>query len=165
VLVKSASCLLALLLSACAGARFENGVFRNGETAYRIGTLDSAWTRVSLSGANLAFRNAAGGSILINATCEGISDVPLDVLANQALFGVEQKLEQGRELFTLDGRAALRTRLTGSLDGVPVALDLVVMKKDNCTYDLELVAGEREFSDRDQEFWRFVQGFQQMGPG
>jgi hypothetical protein len=156
---------LALVLASCAGGRFEAGVYRNGETAYRIGALDSSWLRFDLSGSNLAFRNRAGGSILVNATCQGIKDVPLDVLVNQALIGVDQKHELGRERFTLDGREALRARLAGTLDGVPLDLDLVVLKKDNCTYDLELVAGDQEFPSRDEEFWRFVQGFQQLPAG
>jgi hypothetical protein len=151
-----------MVSASCAGGRFESGVYRDSQTTYRIGSLDSAWTRFDLSGSNLAFRHQAGGSILVNATCEGIKDVPLEVLVNQALFGIEQKHELGRDPFTLDGRAALRARLSGSLDGVPVAMDLVVLKKDECTYDLELVCAQGAFPERDQEFWRFVQGFQQL---
>jgi hypothetical protein len=147
---------------ACAGGRFEAGVYRDSRTAYRIGSLDSVWTRFDLSGSNLAFRHRAGGSILVNATCEGIKDVPLDVLVNQSLFGIEQKHELGRDPFTLDGRAALRVRLSGAVDGVSVNLDLVALKKDDCAYDLELVADPHTFPARDQEFWSFVQGFQQL---
>jgi hypothetical protein len=84
---------------------------------------------------------------------------------NQSVFGVEHKHELEREVFTLDGRAAMRVRLTGALDGVAVGLDLVVLKKDDCVYDLELVAGERAFPESDQDFWRFVQGFQQLPGG
>ncbi len=157
--------LATLGLASCAGGRFEAGVYRDSQTAYRIGTLDPAWTRFSLSGSYLAFRHSSGGSIVVNATCEGIKDLPLDVLVNQSLFGVEQKHELGRELFSLDGRTALRARLTGTLDGVPVNLDLVVLKKDDCTYDLELVAGEEAFAGCDGDFWRFVQGFQQLPAG
>jgi hypothetical protein len=154
--------LVALGSASCAGGRFEAGVYSDSQTAYRIGSLDAAWARFSLSGSNLAFRHPSGGSILVNSTCEGIKDVPSEVLVNQSLFGVEQKHELEREVFTLDGRAATRVRLTGALDGVAVHLDLVVLKKDDCVYDLELVAGGSAFPDSDQDFWRFVQGFQQL---
>jgi hypothetical protein len=157
--------LVALGSTSCAGRRFEAGVYRDSRTAYRIGSLDAAWSRFDLSGSNLAFRHPSGGSILINSTCEGIKDVPLEVLVNQSLFGVEQKHELEREGFTLDGRAAIRVRLTGALDGVAVHLDLVILKKDDCVYDLELVAGERAFPASDQDFWRFAQGFQQLPMG
>jgi hypothetical protein len=154
--------LAALGLTTCAGGRFEGGVYRDSRTAYRIGSLDPGWARFDLSGSNLAFRHRAGGSILVNATCEGIKDVPLDVLVNQALFGIEQTHELGRDRLTLDGRAALRVRLLGAVDGVPVNLDLVALKKDDCAYDLELVAAPSVFAERDQEFWSLVQGFQQL---
>jgi hypothetical protein len=158
--------LLLLAIPCCAGGHFETGaeggVYRDGQTAYRVGPLDRSWHRFGLSGGDLAFRDDSGGSILANAFCEGIKDVPLDVLTNQALMGLEQKQEHGREIVTLDGRAALRTRLSAAVDGVPVELELVVTKKDGCTYDFELAAGERTFADREAAFWRFVQGFRQL---
>lgn len=156
------SASLWLVVAACATSSFKDGVYRDSHTAYRVGPLDSSWERFSLSDCNLAFRHHAGGSILANATCEGIHDVSLDVLTNQALMGFDQRREQGRERITLDGRVAQRTRLTATLDGVPVALELVVLKKDNCTYDFELVAGPAIIADREADFWRFVQGFEQL---
>jgi hypothetical protein len=156
-----ASVGLWLALAACATSSFSGGVYRNSQTAYRVGPLDATWERFHVSDCNLAFRNPAGGSIMANATCD-VRDLPLDVLTNQSLIGLEQKQEQSREVITLDGRAALRTRLSATLDGVPILLDLVVLKKDGCTYDLELVAGARAFVDREADFWRFVQGFEQL---
>jgi hypothetical protein len=159
------SAIVLVALAACATSSFSGNVFRNSETAYRVGPLDASWVRDRPSDCNLAWRNPAGGTIMVNALCEGIRDVPLDVLTNQALFGLEQKQEHSRETFTLDGRAAQRTRLSASLDGVPVELDLVVLKKDGCTYDFQLVASAKAFADREGEFWRFVQGFEQLPMG
>jgi hypothetical protein len=148
----------------CATGSFEGSVFRDSETAYRVGPLDPRWHRFDLSDANLAFHDDAGGTILANAFCSDISDVPLDVLTNQALMGLEQKQETAREVVTLDGRSALKTRLSATLDGVPVDLELVVTKKDGCTYDFELVTGTsgQTFADREPGFWQFVEGFQQL---
>jgi hypothetical protein len=153
---------LAMLAAACTSGSFKDNVYRDSHTAYRVGLLGPSWHRFDLSGGNLAFHHEQGGSIYANATCKGINDVPLDVLTNQALFDVERKHELGRERFTLDGRVALRTRLTGSVDGVEVELELVVMKKDNCVYDLQLVAGGQIFAEREADFGRFVDGFQQL---
>jgi hypothetical protein len=156
------SAIALVALAACATSSFSGGVFRNSETAYRVGPLDASWVRDKPTDCNLAWRNPAGGTIMVNALCEGIRDVPLDVLTNQALFGLDQKQEHSRETITLDGRAAQRTRLSAALDGVPVELDLVVLKKDGCTYDLQLVAGPKVFADREADFWQFVQGFEQL---
>lgn len=150
------------MLAGCATSSFEGDVYRDAETAYRVGPLGRRWHRVGLSGSNLAFRDDSGGSILVNALCEGIKDVPLDVLTNQALIGLEHLQETGREVVTLDGRSAMKTRLSATLDGVPVELELVVTKKDGCTYDFDLVTGASVFADREADFWRLVQGFQQL---
>jgi hypothetical protein len=156
--------LILSLLTGCAGGTFADWVYRDSQTAYRVGPLPAGWERVDLKGGNVAFRHGSGGSILANGLCTGVKDVPLDVLTNQALFGLEQKQEMSRETFTLDGRAAERTRLTGALDGVPVELELVVLKKDNCTYDLQLVAAPgAPFDARVADFDAFVAGFHELG--
>ena len=40
----------------------------------------------------------------------------------------------------LSGRGALRQTVEGSLDGVPVVLDLVVVRKDGCVFDFYSVS-------------------------
>jgi hypothetical protein len=154
--------VLTALLASCAGSRFDQGIYRDMEVAYRVGPLGPGWNRVHLSGANLTFIHEGGGAILVNASCHGIKDLPLDVLTNQALFEVEGQREKSRDVMTLDGRAALRTRLSGSVDGVTVELDLVVMKKGRCTYDIQLVAGGDTFAAREQDFYNFVAGFHEL---
>ncbi|HEY0710327.1 MAG TPA: hypothetical protein VGG33_26195, partial [Polyangia bacterium] len=72
---------------------------------------------------------------------------------------VEGRRELARARLPIDGRAALRTRLQGSLDGVPIDLDLVVLKKDGCTYDLQLATSPRDFSARQPDFDRFLSAF------
>jgi hypothetical protein len=157
----SAWIVLALTAS-CATSTFVGNIYRDPHTAFGLGDIPSTWHRFDLSGANLAFRDDSGGTILINGICEDIEDVSLDVLTNQALFGVEHQQMVSRNLITLDGRDALRTRLTGTMDGVPVELELVVVKKDNCTYDFQLVASPSVFSSNQPGFDRVVQGFHQL---
>jgi hypothetical protein len=165
VRVRTGATIFLLGLAGCASSGFQDNVYRDAHVCYRVGPLDASWHRFNVSDCNVAFRHVDGGSILANGRCSGIKDVPLDVLTNQAVIGLEDKQEHSREVITLDGRAALRTRMSATLDGVPVELDLVVLKKDNCTYDLQLVAGQKVFAERESDFWRFVEGFQQMPLG
>jgi hypothetical protein len=156
-----------LLLSACSGGAYQRGVFREGDLRYRIGDLPTQWKRVQIEDADLTFRHSDGGAILVNALCgqDHIDDVPLDVLVNQALFGVEDRQEKSRTPFTLDGRAALRAHIIGTVDGVAVELDLVVMKKDNCTFDFQLIAGKDEFLARRPDFEGLFSGFEKLPKG
>jgi hypothetical protein len=126
---------------------------------YRVTPPAAGWQRVGTPGDSVAFSHPAGGTMAAHATCQDAEDVPLDVLTNHLLFGVEQRRERSRVPTTVSGRGALRTRLTGTLDGVPVGLDLVVLKKDGCTYDLLLIAAPGTIAARQPEFERFVAGF------
>jgi hypothetical protein len=48
---------------------------------------------------------------------------------------------------------------------VPIDLDLVVLKKDGCVYDMQLVAGRSVFVERDRDFDRLVTGFETLARG
>ncbi len=120
--------------------------------------LDPAWKRIHEQGA-VTFSNRDGGAISVDAFCERTDDVPLDVLTNHLLIGIGQRTERRRQGIVLDGRAALRTELDVFLDGVPLVLDLVVLKKNDCVYDLELIADRRIFAARLDAFNSFVASF------
>jgi hypothetical protein len=155
--------VVALILSATACATspsFAGNVYRDSTVAYRIGSLPEGWERTNLPGSNLSFHHTGGGSILVNAVCRDLRDLSLDVLTNQALFGVEEKHELSRQPVTLDGRGGLRTRLDGAMDGVPMSLELVLVKKDGCVHDFLLAAGRDVFPARTAAFEALVAGFQ-----
>ena len=128
----------------------------------RVGTLPPGWERVRDSGDAVAYHHAGGGTIVSAKSCSDGDDVPLDVLTTHLLLGIEGRVERDRRAFVLDGRAALRTRLDATLDGVPVALDLIVLKKDGCTVDLYLVAPRAAYDERRADFDRFVSGAVQV---
>ena len=117
--------LLASLLAGC-GTRgtLTGDLYRDSQVAFRIGPLPPEWRRVQVADGQLAFHHDEGGTILAHATCEGRGDASLDVLTNHLLFGIEEPRERSRTPLSLDGRRALRTRVDGALDGVPIALDL-----------------------------------------
>jgi hypothetical protein len=52
--------------------------------------------------------------------------------------------------------------VAGKLDGVPVEMDLVVLKKDGCTFDLTYTAAPDRFEDRREDFRRFVREFRKL---
>ena len=125
---------------------------------FRVGELPPSWHKVD-SKSDLAFRSNEGGTIYANVDCDPNQDAPLDVLTNHLLFGVDVKMEQRAEM-TLAGRKALRTRIHGEVDGVPVELDTIVMKKNGCVYDLGLAAGPDTFDTHEHAFEEFIAGFE-----
>lgn len=161
--MRSALLAWVALLACAAPGQLSDGTYRDGPIAFRIGRLSAEWQRVHVGEGQLAFHHAGGGTIAANATCEPREDVSLDVLTNHLLFGVENRRDEARVLFALDGRTAMRTHLDGTLDGVPVSLDLVVLKKDGCTYDFDLAATPRIFHLRQPDFEGFFRGFASLG--
>ncbi len=127
---------------------------------FEVGALPSAWRPISSQRAERIFHNAGGGSIYANSSCNvSDSDAPLDVLTNHLLFEFQGVKEHGRIPFVLAGRAALRTTLEARLDGVDVALDVIVLKIDGCSVDLQLVAAPGTLPSRRADFDAFVRGF------
>lgn len=161
--VRAISILICLLAGCGCGGKLTGAVYRDGPIVFRIGALPAPWRRVQIGNGPLAFHHAEGGAILAHATCEPRGDLSLNVLTNHLLFGIEQRQERPRTPLSLDGRQALRTRLVGTMDGVPIELDLVVLKKDGCTYDLQLASSPQVFALRQRDFERFFEGFAQ-GP-
>lgn len=150
---------------ACLPARgtLAGDTYRNGPVAFRIGRLPAEWQRVQVGDGHLAFHHRHGGAIMANASCDRRLDLSLELLTGQLLYGIEARRQTARSRLALDGRMALRTQMSGTLDGVPIALDLVVLKKDGCTYDLALAASPRDFGRRQADFEHFFRAFAQAG--
>ncbi|MFO0675060.1 MAG: hypothetical protein U0169_00870 [Polyangiaceae bacterium] len=88
--------------------------------------------------------------------------MPLGALTNQLLLGTTERTPSLEETVSLDGRDALHTRLVAKLDGVPMAYDVYVLKKDGCVYDLLHVARPSEDPRGTAAFETFVAGFRTM---
>lgn len=147
------------LLGCASSGRFADQVYTRGRLSYRVGALPAEWQLFHARGADVAFHNRRGGTLAASAQCPSGEDVPLDVLTNHLLFGFESQVVLHRAVPTVDGRQALQTHLRGEFDGVPIELELVVLKKDGCTYDLQLIASPSQFASRQRDFAAFVRGF------
>jgi hypothetical protein len=102
---------------------------------------DDGWKPFSVDDGDVAWMSppAAGDAlphtIAVDSTCNSSEDAPLQVLTNHLLMGFTERQRITEALEQLDGREALHSRYDAKLDGVPVELELVVMKKDGCVYD------------------------------
>jgi hypothetical protein len=152
--------LLALVTGCHRGVRFENQVFTKPGVRYRVGEVPAVWTRVRLSSNDLAWiMEDTGHALSVNATCKGHEDAPLDVLTRHLLMGFTERQEVRQEKVVVDEREALRSHYQAKLDGVPVELLLLVLKKDNCVYDFDYVAPLGRLQERREDFESLVRGF------
>lgn len=155
------------LLAACApAASFDGTLFRGHDVSFRVATVPPTWRRVSLPYADLAFRDdARDASILLNSRCSPSDrDAPLVALTDHLILGTTARRVTREETVPFDGREAQHTLLEARLDGVPMAYDIYVLKKDGCVFDLVYVtpppaAPDGVATSGAVEFERFVSGF------
>ncbi|MFO0638897.1 MAG: hypothetical protein U0183_06775 [Polyangiaceae bacterium] len=156
-------------LTACGahGRSFEGGVFREGsQIAFKVPDPPPTWRKVEVSHASVSFHDdAAGASILVNAQCKkSDEDTPLAALTAHLLIGTTERDQKAQETIPFDGREALHTKLLAKLDGVPLAFDIFVLKKDGCIYDFVYVVSP-DYADAGQPpFEAWVRGFRTL-PG
>ena len=129
---------------------------------YRVGALPDGWTRLNVSSKAISFYNEAYKStISTDAFCgRSFADRPLDALAGELAAALSNDREtKWTEDMMLDGRGALRIFVTGTLDGVPVNMDIVVVKKDGCNFDFVAVAPPDAPQEVAFDFEGFFKGF------
>lgn len=152
--------MVLLAATGCHRVSFEDSVLSKKQVDYRIGELPHYWHRVFVEGNDLAFSEAdTGRALSVNSTCEGHGDPPLQVLTRHLLMGFTERQEVSQHLISLDGREALRSRHLAKLDGVPVQLELVVLKKDGCVFDFSYVAPPGQAEPRMPDFDHLLAGF------
>ena len=154
--------LFALLFAGCGGGPSLTGhVYRDAEARYRVGELSASFVRLELGQNDLAWHSEDLEALVqVNATCDPFQDVPLTSLTNHLLIGFTDREWRAQRTVPLDGREALRSHVRARLDGVARELVLVVLKKDQCTYDFALIAAPGEHFDAARTaFEAFVVGF------
>jgi hypothetical protein len=151
---------LALTLSACASTGgFHDRIFDDGTVRYRVGALVPGFERIEVGDNDLAWHDRGLGTISVNATCSGYDDVPTSALLNQLLFGTTERQFRLDETATLDGRAARHAIVDVEMDGVPVRLNVYLMRKDGCVYDLTHVGALEQAARAQPVFEHFVSEF------
>lgn len=152
--------MLVLWAVGCAGSQsFRDRVFDDGTVRYRVGSLASEFEPISVGDNDLAWHHPSYGTISVNATCKQYEDVPARALLNQLLMGTTAREYRVEETVTLDGRAAQHVLADVEMDGVPVTIDVYLIVKDGCVYDLTHVAGRERAESARPVFQKFVSQF------
>lgn len=130
--------------------------------SYAVGELSSEWRKLPIKAKAIAFYNDTNkATISTDAFCgKDFEDLALRNLTNNLLAGIEKRKVVIENNLSIDGRGALRTVTSGFVDGVPVQVDTVVLKKNNCTFDFICVTTPGSYSQVSTDFEKFFSGFQ-----
>lgn len=147
----------------CAGARVVQGMYLDSENRYQIRLPAAPWISISLDGAALAFRQPAlQAAIALNAECPSSEPGELPWVARHLFFGLREKRIQRRERVSLQGAEGVRTWLVAELDGAPVAVEGVTLRRGGCLYDFMYVAPPATFARGQSDFQTFVESWRPL---
>lgn len=161
-------CLLALLLggllglaAGCAGTSYRAGTYTLDGVRFRLGDLPPQWRKVYAErGLTWRREDSRSTTITVNVSCRRVGDAPLEVLTNHLLFGLTQREFESRAIVPLLGREAERAVVVAKLDGVPIKIATVVLKRNRCVYDAFYAAAPELFERHREEFEVMVRGLE-----
>ncbi len=161
-----AGLVLLVFQAACSGPRatFRDGVVTRDAVRYGVGDPGPGWV-IQKSGeyGDLMLRNEETGAYLsANSTCNRYEDSPLRRLAENLLWGLTEQNRLRESVIPFAGREAFEMELTGKLDGVPIQLYVLVLKKDRCIFDFSCAARPDRFDPVRESCEKFVKGFEDL---
>lgn len=154
---------LVMLLAACSsasGVSVHDSTVSASNLSYSFGPTASTWRTINVEGNDVAwFDDATNGTVHVSHSCERTQDTPLAALVGHLLLGFTQREFVLEETIPFDGREARHAVVNARLDGVPRTLDLYVLKKDGCVYDLGLAVAPDRYEAARPSFETFARGF------
>ena len=114
-----------------------------------IDDIQVAWVNTSLDGV---------GIIEVYAQCNDQGDSSLEQYTDHLRIDWDGWTVISQSKTQLLGRAALRTVVDASLDGIGRRNELWVVKKDGCLFDLRFSAGASDFASGQAAFSTVVKG-------
>lgn len=157
-----------LLLCSCFGLdrsggimKYRAGTVKTGTGRFTVPSLPPPWKPPKIRLKQLVHENdSIDGTIVTDALCgPKFDDAPLPRLAKELFQRLQERKITSEKNLTLDGRAALRMQGGGRMDGVPIRMDVVVMKKDFCLYDFVYFAPPATYAQGVGDFEEYLHGF------
>jgi hypothetical protein len=164
--------LLVLLLGCFGGVKktgkvvgYKDGHVLTKKGFYQVGTLPPTWSKVNLGKALVAFYNGElKSTISTDSFCDqAYNDSSLKMLTKHLFAGLQETQVIEEKPFMLNKREALQTLIKAKLDGVPVMVDIVVIKKNWCLFDFFLVSETGNYARAAEDFEVFYRGFSYSG--
>ena len=97
-----------------------------------------------------------GNSISLKSSCFDPADPSIDNLTKAAFGGMTIIKELANNRIRYSDREALNTKRLVSLDGVPVIVEMLVFKKNNCNYLVGHVGVEKFHSQTASAYQHFL---------
>lgn len=100
-----------------------------------------------------------GNTISYLSDCGNPADPSIEQLSSDSLSVLNDMKVNTSEDLQFNGRAAHRTTASGTVDGVPVELSLLIFKKDGCNYTLTYAGLKKQFASEKHYYESFIESF------
>lgn len=87
-------------------------------------------------------------------------DLPLEGIQQSMLYGIDSIKILKSVTMTYNEREALNSVVEGKVDGVDTKLELMILKKNRCTYMISYVALAKAFESDNKTFQNFLKSFE-----
>lgn len=108
------------------------------------------WLEIDPDTSDKAFRNTKTGSVIVlNTTCKKYDSTSLEHLAQKLLAGISnvEVLDQGSAIYF--DREGHHMVISGAIDGVPIKMKTITIRKNRCIYDLSLISNNDKSFESD----------------
>jgi hypothetical protein len=111
---------------------------------------------------DVAFQSSRTAAVIsINSSCRPTQRAELDhmdlqALTNQLTYGITDPAKRSERNLTIQSVPALESQVEGRMNGNPIAIKTVVLRKNSCVYDLLYMAPPAHFAENEPDFDHFV---------
>jgi hypothetical protein len=114
----------------------------------KMANVDKAW-----------LSDKTANTISYFSECGNTADPSLESLESDALSAMNDINVLKSENVQFNGRESRQTLVSGKLDGVPVKMSLILLKKNGCNYTLSYGGTASQFSQEESSFENFKRNF------
>jgi hypothetical protein len=159
--------LLALAAAGCGGWVGHGGTYYRHrgsggtEATYSFGSPGPAWRPLKEKGVQVAWYNDGLGAVIqIDSQCDRHGDSTLEQFTDHLRIDFREWEIVSQERLTMVERDAVHTVVLASIDGVKKThMELYVVKKNGCLFDLHYIAPPHSFERGRGDFAQVVSGF------
>lgn len=144
----------------CETVRVADNVFTPKNGLYKVAIPEDSWDILKVSNEDVTLWNGKYKAMLaiISNRSDG-AELPLEVLNNHLLLGISNKAALSRDETSVDGVKALHTILMAELDGNPLKIYVVVLKKDETVFNIVYWADPDHYDNGIGDFESLLKSF------
>lgn len=151
--------IMSLLLSSCVSVELPSGKITSAK-GVEYTSPGGAFSEIKAKNTDKTWLSSkTGNTISYLSECGNTADPSLQTIETESLSAISKLEILKSDTISFNGREARQTVSAGAIDGVPVAMSLLIFKKNGCNYTLSYGGLEKQFNLEKDEFEKFKQGF------